>query len=325
MYADQLARRGHDVTVLHGWMPRLRDRLAQRLLGRRQDIPVGPNVRLLLASSTDYDRIGESLPDADVLVATWWHTVEACASAPPSKGRKFHLVQDHEIFSYLPERSAAVYQLPFRKIVVSNWLRELMHDRYDSKNPALVLNPVELDRFEWRKRQRSSPPAVGTLYAEAPRKNCEMALDAVKIARQTIPDLRLNCFSSEPLPKHWTDQPFVDLQYRPPQDRIPEIYRASDYWLFTSESEGFGLPILEAMAVGTPVIATRAGAAPDLVSEQTGALVDLDAAAMADAIVRLYAQPEKSWQAMSAACRAVAERHDVETAVSEFETALAGA
>jgi glycosyltransferase involved in cell wall biosynthesis len=152
-----------------------------------------------------------------------------------------------------------------------------------------------------------------------------MALDAVKIARQTIPDLRLNCFSSEQLPKHWTDQPFVDFQYRPPQDQIPQIYRASDYWLFTSESEGFGLPILEAMAVGTPVIATRAGAAPDLVSEQTGALVDLDAAAMADAIVRLYAQPEKSWQAMSAACRVVAERHDVETAVSEFETALAGA
>jgi len=34
MYADRLAARGHEVTVVHGWMPRMRDRLAQRLFGR---------------------------------------------------------------------------------------------------------------------------------------------------------------------------------------------------------------------------------------------------------------------------------------------------
>lgn len=325
MYADRLAERGHDVTVLHGWMPRLRDRLSQRLLGRRHDIPVSPRVRLLLASSTDYDKIGESLPDADVLVATWWHTVEACASAPATKGRKFHLVQDHEVFPYLPDRSAAVYRLPFHKIVVSNWLLDLMCEAYGSSDTRLVINPVDVGRFFWSKRVRANPPVVGTLFSSADRKNSGMALEAVRIARETISDLRLSCFASEQLPKHWTDQPFVNFQYRPPQDRIPEIYRASDYWLFTSETEGFGLPILEAMAVGTPVIATPAGAAPDLVSDETGALVDLDPGDMAAAIVRLYAQPDASWQAMSVACRAVAERHDIETAVSEFETALTGA
>jgi glycosyltransferase involved in cell wall biosynthesis len=79
------------------------------------------------------------------------------------------------------------------------------------------------------------------------------------------------------------------------------------------------------MAVGTPVIATPAGAAPDLVGQQTGALVGLGANEMAGAILALYAQPETAWKAMSRACRDVAERHDIETAVSEFETALAKA
>jgi len=324
MYADRLAARGHDVTVVHGWMPRMRDRIAQRLLGRRPDISISPRVRMLLASSSNYDRIAESLPDADVLVATWWHTVEAVAKAPESKGRKFHLVQDHEIFPYLPDRSAAVYRLPFHKIVVSNWLLELMRDDYGRTDASLVSNPVDVTRFAWQERTRSVPPKVGTLYAQAPRKNCQMALEAVRIARAKIPDLKLVCFASELLPQDWIKQSFVEFHLQPDPQLIPEIYRLCDYWLFTSESEGFGLPILEAMAVGTPVIATRAGAAPDVVSDQTGTLVDLDATKMADAIVRLYAEPEASWKAMTHACRGIAERHDIETAVSEFETVLGG-
>src|SRR5882724_7765861 len=111
MYADRLAARGHEVTVLHGWMPRLKDRVRQRLRGGRPDIGVSERVRVINAN-TVVDRLAEFLPDADVLVATWWHTVEAVSGAPPSKGRKFHLVQGHEIFPYLPARSASVYRLP---------------------------------------------------------------------------------------------------------------------------------------------------------------------------------------------------------------------
>jgi len=325
MYADRLAARGHEVTVVHGWMPRMRDRLAQRLFGRRPDISISPRVRLLLASSSNYDRIAESLPDADVLIATWWHTVEAVANAPESKGRKFHLVQGHEVFSYLPARSAAVYRLPFHKIVVSNWLQGLMRELYGSSATTLVINPVDVEHFVRTERSREAIPAVGTVYSAGAGKNSEMALEAVLRARSKIRNLKLVCFASEPLPDHWLKQSFVEFHLRPDQHQIPKIYRECDYWLFTSESEGFGLPILEAMAVGTPVIATSAGAAPDLITEETGALVTLDAADMADAIVRLYAQPETSWEAMSRACRAVAERHDIETAVSEFETALAEA
>ena len=324
IYADQLAVRGHEVTVLHGWMPRLRDRLAQRLLGRRPDIPVSPRVRLL-PSNRPYDRIAEALPDADALVATWWLTVEAVADAPAIKGRKFHLVQGHEVFPYLPDRSAAVYRMPFHKIVVSNWLLGLMRDTYGSTDTTLVMNPVDVDHFAWSERSRAPEPMVGTVYSAGAGKNSEMALEAVRIARERIPGLKFMCFGSEQPPKHWLRASFVDFRLRPAQDLIPEIYRACDYWLFTSSSEGFGLPILEAMAVGTPVIATPAGAAPDLVTPSAGALVGLDAAQMAEAITVLYTQSETAWKAMSRACRAIAERHDIATAVSEFETALSRA
>jgi glycosyltransferase involved in cell wall biosynthesis len=45
------------------------------------------------------------------------------------------------------------------------------------------------------------------------------------------------------------------------------VYADCDVWLFASFSEGFGLPIIEAMACRCPVVATRAGCAPDVIKE----------------------------------------------------------
>ena len=64
----------------------------------------------------------------------------------------------------------------------------------------------------------------------------------------------------------------TEFHLRPPQDRIRDIYSKCDAWLFGSRSEGFGLPILEAMACRTPVIGTPAGAAPELLGDGRGIL-----------------------------------------------------
>jgi glycosyltransferase involved in cell wall biosynthesis len=268
--------------------------------------------------------IGKSLPEADAVIATWWETVEAVNQAPPSKGRKFHLLQGHEVFPYLPARSADVHRLPFHKIAVSGWLMNLMRENYGSTDVSLVVNPVDTDRFGWVERQRAQVPTVGTVFGVTPVKNSAMAFEAVRLAREQIPDLRLVAFGADALPSDFQSLPFVEYHERPAQEAIPDVYRSADFWLFTSTEEGFGLPILEAMAVGTPVIATPAGAAPDLVTEKTGALVSLDPAEMARAIVRLFSEPEEKWFEMSRESRSTAEAHDVESAVSEFEAIVCG-
>ena len=65
----------------------------------------------------------------------------------------------------------------------------------------------------------------------------------------------------------------------------------SDVLVITSQHEGFGVPVLEAMSIGVPVVASRCGALPEVVGDG-GLLVDAtDPWALAGAVERVMAQP----------------------------------
>ena|GEM_PF-976846 len=52
-----------------------------------------------------------------------------------------------------------------------------------------------------------------------------------------------------------------------PEEEVPLLYAAASLFAFPSLYEGFGLPLLEAMASGVPVVASRAGALPELAGD----------------------------------------------------------
>lgn len=84
---------------------------------------------------------------------------------------------------------------------------------------------------------------------------------------------------------------FVD---RVPHERTSGYYAAADIFVFPSIFEAFGMPAIEAMSAGLPVVASKAGGVVEsVVHERTGLLVDRDdPISLADAISRLAGDPE---------------------------------
>ena len=88
---------------------------------------------------------------------------------------------------------------------------------------------------------------------------------------------------------------FVGAQ---PQDRLPAWYVAADVTVLPSYYESFGMVALEAMACGSPVVASRVGGLQTTVRDRvTGLLVpDHDPAALAEALGRLIADEDLRWR-----------------------------
>ena len=77
----------------------------------------------------------------------------------------------------------------------------------------------------------------------------------------------------------------VELLGHVEQHQLAALYRGADAFVFPSVYEGFGLPVLEAMASGTPVVTTTAGALPEVAGDAAVLVPPQDPAALADGIV----------------------------------------
>jgi glycosyltransferase involved in cell wall biosynthesis len=104
------------------------------------------------------------------------------------------------------------------------------------------------------------------------------------------------------------------------QSSAEPYYRIADVAVLSSRSEGSPNALLEAMAAGVPVVATRVGGIPEMVTDNESALLiePGDAGAMANAISALLTDPGRA-QRLTAASRAlIRERHAPETRVKKL-------
>jgi glycosyltransferase involved in cell wall biosynthesis len=97
---------------------------------------------------------------------------------------------------------------------------------------------------------------------------------------------------------------------RLPVEELARLYNEAQVLVSPSLYEGFGLPAAEAMACGTPVVATTAGAFPEVIADgETGLLVrPADALALADAIEALLRDPERRAAMGAAGVRRIQEQ-----------------
>jgi glycosyltransferase involved in cell wall biosynthesis len=333
IYAERLRRRGHEIVAVAvappppSWRSRLaalvkdgRWLTTPKQLASHFDALDVELRRLQKRRVTDAD-----VPDADVVVATWWETAEWVAALSPQKGKKLHFVQDHETWSWsgTRERIEAVYRLPMPKVTISGFLRDVLEKQYGRPPIALIPNSVDTEHFQTPPRGKQPVPTVGLTYATKPNKGTDICLQAFDRAAKHVPGLRLVVMSNEKIAPRLPLPVGADFTYQARDQAVRDLYARCDAWLFGTRWEGFGLPVLEAMACRTPVIGTPAGAAPELIAKGGGILVPAeDPAAMADAIIKITALPDEEWRALSEAARTTATSFTWDDAVTQFEDAL---
>lgn len=342
-YASLLQARGHEVLVVSNRDApvTLRDHLRALRNGRWGELRREMSARrqpghVALSGLPQHvlDRYrpitAADVPDADVIVATWWETAKWMHAMPASKGRKVHLLQGYEIWGGGAVKSQVqdTLRLPNLKIAISAGLKREIEGDIGDLGIRVINNAVDGGHFDAPPRQRRTPPTVGFIYANDLIKGPDRCFKVIERLRRRIPDLRVLAFGAQqPTP----DLPLPDgteFHFRPAQDRIPELYARCDAWLFATRVDSFGLPILESMACRTPVVGVPVGVAPDFLTGGAGLLVDASPEealrdALAEALYGLLTGPEEAWRDMSKRAHARAHAYTWEDAIDNFEALIA--
>jgi glycosyltransferase involved in cell wall biosynthesis len=132
----------------------------------------------------------------------------------------------------------------------------------------------ELEGIE--KKYNIDGPFKKIIYigSEYPWKNIPFLLKAFKLAAQKNKDIKLIKIGVPQLvsAREATNAIIKDLNLQDkiifldyvPEEDLPKIYNVSDLLFYPSLYEGFGHPLLEAMACGVPVVTSNAGSLPEI-------------------------------------------------------------
>ena len=112
-----------------------------------------------------------------------------------------------------------------------------------------------------------------------------------------------------------------DVQFLGRIDAVAPLLASADLFLLPSNRESFGLSALEALAVGVPVVGSRAGGLPEVVREgETGFLCDVgDVDAMARAAVGILSDPARWAQMSRRAAEDARARFSPDAIISQYE------
>ena len=187
--------------------------------------------------------------------------------------------------------------------------------------------PIADIRQHARIRMRYGLPERFLLYVGAiePRKNLPRLMEAFKAARQQGVAHELVCvgpygWSSRDLYRRVDDlglRRIVHFTGYVPRADLPVIYNLADVFVFPSIYEGFGLPVIEAMACGTPVITANSSSLAEIAAGAAETVDPYDTEALTDAIVRLAADRERR-QVLSARGLARAQEFSWERTAKEM-------
>jgi glycosyltransferase involved in cell wall biosynthesis len=203
-------------------------------------------------------------------------------------------------------------------ICVSEYLRRELETKLpDARGKVEVVSSgVDLEQFTVEPPP-NGPPRFLCVGALEERKNVVRLADAF----EQLGDGTLTFAGDGPLRARLEGREGVRLLGRVPHDDVPRLLAEAHVLCQPSLIEPLGQALLEGMACGRSVVATRIGGPPEFVPPAAGVLVDpLDVTALAGALAQAAALPRPN-----EAARAAAAAHDIRTQAARIEAILSRA
>jgi len=216
-------------------------------------------------------------------------------------------------------------RLAGRVVCVSNDAADLtVRSGLPKRQVTTIWNGIDTQKFAFRGPCPAGPAIVVARLAAG--KNIDALIQATALVRGQIPQFHLRivgdgpCRSAlEALAAELGIREHVDFTGE--VDNVPQQLQQASMFVLPSLSEGVSLSLLEAMATGLPVVATRVGGNLEVVQEgETGFLVPVEQPAkMAEVMIRLAADAELARRMGTAGRRRVETKFDVRAMVRAYE------
>ncbi|MCC6139908.1 MAG: glycosyltransferase family 4 protein [Nitrospira sp.] len=208
-------------------------------------------------------------------------------------------------------------------------LTETVHNGVDRR---MFQKPADRTKVRREFGLTDGPLLVTVARLTQPKGHCDL-IESLALLREQWPQLQCVCVGDGELRQSLEELAAARglssmCRFVGSRDDVMDFYAAADLVVLPSHSEGFPFVILEALAMGKPVIATRVNGVPEVIEHlETGFLVKpRDAAGLAGAIRFLLDNPERARQLGRAGRTAVHERFTVdrmvEKTVAVFDAAL---
>ncbi len=327
-----LRARGHRAALVAHPSGELRRRAAEGL----DLVPLAPGHELDLKAAWRLSRVVQRL-SPDVVHAHDPHGVAMASMALSmvTRGAAPLLVASRRVDFRLKRNSFSRWK--YRQvdlfIASSNAIRDLLiADGIQASRVITIYEGIDVDRIARLPAVNvreafflpHNAPVVGNVAALVPHKGQRHLVDAVPRVLAEAPDARFVILGEGPLRaalEHRVRQLHLEKHVVLPgfREDVLGCIKGFDLFVMSSETEGLGTSLLDAMAAGKACVGTRAGGIPEAVADgETGVIVPpRDPEALARAIVMLVNDGERR-DAMGAAGRARAvEQFSVDTMVDK--------
>lgn len=172
---------------------------------------------------------------------------------------------------------------------------------YNALDERLATPPTDAELVRVRDRYQLDAPFILYTGNIKPHKNIDRLVEAYALLRQQgVTEARLLIIGDE-VSKYPNLRRLVHRHQLHPHVRflgfvsdemLAILYRLATVFVFPSLYEGFGLPPLEAMAAGTPVVSSNVSSLPEVVGDAALLIDPMDPGALAAAMARVIREPE---------------------------------